>query len=68
MNSEYSGSQLDAQIQKKRVAQVVEVSEAPTLYTSDIFETDDRTGNDLSRKLTSRTCLLGWWNLRMRRR
>ena len=34
--------QLDAQIQKKRVAQVVEVSEAPTL-TSEIFERDART-------------------------
>ena len=34
-------SQLDAQIQKKRAAQVVEVSEAPTL-TSEIFERDER--------------------------
>ena len=34
-------SQLDAQIQKKRAAQVVEVSEAPTL-TSEIFERDAR--------------------------
>ena len=34
--------QLDAQIQKKRAAQVVEVSEAPTL-TSEIFERDTRT-------------------------
>ena len=34
--------QLDAQIEKKRVAEVVEVSEAPTL-TSEIFERDDRT-------------------------
>ena len=33
--------QLDAQIQKKRAAQVVEVSEAPTL-TSEIFERDER--------------------------
>ena len=33
--------QLDAQIQKKRVAQVVEVSEAP-LLTPDIFERDNR--------------------------
>ena len=33
---------LDAQIQKKRAAQVVEVSEAPTL-TSEIFERDART-------------------------
>ena len=33
--------QLDAQIQKKRVAQVVEVSEAPT-FTPDIFEHDER--------------------------
>jgi len=35
-------SQLDAQIEKKRAAQVVEVSEAPTL-TSEIFARDDRT-------------------------
>ena len=34
--------QLDAQIQKKRVAQVVEVSDAP-LLTSEIFERDART-------------------------
>ena len=34
--------QLDAQIQKKRAAQIVEVSEAPTL-TSEIFERDART-------------------------
>ena len=34
--------QLDAQIEAKRVAQVVEVSEAPTL-TSEIFERDART-------------------------
>ena len=34
--------QLDAQIQKKRAAQVVEVSEAPAL-TSEIFERDART-------------------------
>ena len=33
--------QLDAQIQKKRAAQVVEVSEAPT-FTPDIFESDTR--------------------------
>ena len=33
--------QLDAQIEAKRVAQVVEVSEAPTL-TSEIFERDER--------------------------
>ncbi len=33
--------QLDAQIKAKRAAQVVEVSEAPTL-TSEIFERDDR--------------------------
>ena len=38
MDSENSGSQLDAQIQKKRVAQVVEVSEAPTCLHPDIFE------------------------------
>ena len=40
MNSKIQ-SQLDAQIQKKRVAQVVEVSEAP-LLTPDIFERDNR--------------------------
>ena len=40
MNSNIQ-SQLDAQIQKKRVAQVVEVSEAPT-FTPDIFEHDER--------------------------
>ena len=40
MNSKIQ-SQLDAQIQKKRAAQVVEVSEAPTL-TSEIFERDER--------------------------
>ena len=34
-------SQLDAQIKKKRVSQVVEHSEAPAL-TSDVFEKDDR--------------------------
>ena len=34
--------QLDAQIQQKRAAQVVEVSEAPTL-TSEIFQRDTRT-------------------------
>ena len=34
--------QLDSQIQKKRAAQVVEISEAPTL-TSEIFERDART-------------------------
>ena len=33
--------QLDAQIEAKRVAQVVEVSEAPT-FTPDIFEHDER--------------------------
>ena len=33
--------QLDAQIQKNRVAQVVELSEAPT-FTPDIFEHDER--------------------------
>ena len=32
---------LDAQIQQKRAAQVVEASEAPAL-TSDVFEKDDR--------------------------
>ena len=40
MNSKMQ-SQLDAQIQKKRVSQVVEHSEAPAL-TSDVFEKDDR--------------------------
>ena len=40
MNSKIQ-SQLDAQIQKKRVSQVVEHSEAPAL-TSDVFEKDDR--------------------------
>ena len=40
MNSKIQ-SQLDAQIQKKRVSQVVEHSEAPAL-TSDIFEKDNR--------------------------
>ena len=34
--------QLDKQIEAKRAAQVVEISEAPTL-TSEIFERDTRT-------------------------
>ena len=40
MNSKIQ-SQLDRQIEKKRVSQVVEHSEAPAL-TSDVFEKDDR--------------------------
>ncbi|MDE0400952.1 MAG: hypothetical protein OXL96_24425, partial [Candidatus Poribacteria bacterium] len=40
MNSKIQ-SQLDSQIQRRRVAQVVEASEAPAL-TSDVFEKDDR--------------------------
>ena len=40
MNSKLQ-EQLDAQIKKKRVSQVVEHSEAPAL-TSDVFEKDDR--------------------------
>ena len=40
MNSKIQ-SQLDSQIKKKRVSQVVEHSEAPVL-TSDVFEKDDR--------------------------
>ena len=34
--------QLDAQIKAKRVAQIVEVSEAPLTLTSEIFERDAR--------------------------
>ena len=40
MNKKIQG-QLDAQIQRKRTAQVVEVSEAPA-FTPDIFESDNR--------------------------
>ena len=50
--------QLDAQIQKKRVAQVVELSEAPTL-TSEIFERDARTEAIVVGEFQGHVCSVG---------
>ena len=50
--------QLDAQIAAKRVAQVVEVSEAPAAHVGDIRERCERNG-DCGSELQRRVCPAG---------